>query len=67
MLVTDILGLKTFLPDKFALWAGNVSCIEEILKSNKDIVFERIERFVPHNILSKYPDLKLKLKLNSMV
>jgi hypothetical protein len=35
---TAILGLTTFLADKFALWAGNVSCIEEILKSYKDIV-----------------------------
>jgi hypothetical protein len=55
---TDILGLKTCLPDKFTLWAGNGSCIEEILKSYKDIVFDHIERFIPHKILSKYPDLE---------
>jgi len=27
---TDILGLQTFLRDKFARWAGNGSCVEQI-------------------------------------
>jgi hypothetical protein len=27
---TDVLGLQTFLWEKFTLWAGNSSCIEEI-------------------------------------
>jgi hypothetical protein len=25
---TDVLGLKTFLRDKFAVWASNGSCVE---------------------------------------
>jgi hypothetical protein len=38
------------------LWAGNGSCAEEIWKSYTDIVFEGIERFVPHKIPSTNPD-----------
>jgi hypothetical protein len=55
---TDVLGLKTCLREKFTLWAGNGSCVEEIWKSCKDIVlvFEGIKRFVSHKILSKNPD-----------
>jgi hypothetical protein len=30
---TDVLGLQTFLWEKFTLWAGNGSCIEQIWKS----------------------------------
>jgi hypothetical protein len=48
---TDILGLQNFLRDKFARWAKNSSCVEEIWKHFKEIVFESIKRFLPHNIL----------------
>jgi len=41
---------------KFKLWAGNGSCVEEIWKSYKDIIFEVIKRYVPQQILSKNPD-----------
>jgi len=27
---TDVLGLQTFLRDKFAVWASNGSCMEDI-------------------------------------
>jgi hypothetical protein len=27
---TDVLGLQTFLRDKFTVWASNGSCVEEI-------------------------------------
>jgi hypothetical protein len=50
---TNSLGLQTFLRDKFAKWASNGSCVEEILTNFKGIVFESIERFVPHKILRK--------------
>jgi hypothetical protein len=53
---TDVLGLQTLLREKFTLWAGNGSCIEEILKSYKNVVFEGTERFVLPKILSKNPD-----------
>ena len=55
---TDILGYQTFLWDKFNLWAGNGSCVEEIRKSYKDIIFEGTKCYVPQNILSKNPDLE---------
>jgi hypothetical protein len=40
---TDVLVFQTFLRDKFAIWAGNGSCVEEIWKNFKQIVFESIE------------------------
>jgi hypothetical protein len=48
---TDVLGLQTFLRDKFARWAGNGSCVEQIRENFKEIVLECIERFVQHKIL----------------
>jgi hypothetical protein len=36
---TDVLGLQAFLQEKFTIWAANGTCIEEIWKSYKDIVF----------------------------
>ena len=40
---TDVLGLQTFLWDKFARLAGNGSSVEKIRKNFKKIVFESIE------------------------
>jgi len=45
---TDVLGLQTFLRDKFAVWASNSSCVEEIWNNFKNIVYEGIESFVSH-------------------
>jgi len=53
---TDVSGLQAFLREKFNLWAGNGSCLEEIWKSYKDIILEGIKRYVPQKILSKNPD-----------
>jgi hypothetical protein len=53
---TDVLGLQTFLRDKFAVWARNGSCVEEIWNNFKNIVHECIEHFVPRNILRKNSD-----------
>jgi len=53
---TDILGLQAFLRDKFNLWTGNGSCIEEIWKNFKNIIFEGIKRYVPQKIWNKNPD-----------
>jgi len=45
---TDVLGLQTFLHDKFAVWASNGSCVEEIWNNLKNIVYECIKRFVTY-------------------
>jgi len=52
----DILGLQTFLRDKFAGWASNGSSVEEIWNNFKNIVYESLERFVPHKTLRKISD-----------
>jgi hypothetical protein len=44
---TDVLGLQSFLREKFNRWAGNGSCLEQIWKSYKGIIFEGIKRYVP--------------------
>jgi hypothetical protein len=41
---------------KFASWASNGNCVEEILKRFKEIVFKGIDRFIPHKILRNNPD-----------
>ena len=53
---TDVLGLQTLLLNKFGIRASNGSSVEEIWNNFKEIVFESIERLVPHKILSKNPD-----------
>jgi hypothetical protein len=66
----NILGLKTFLRDKFAIWVSIGRCVEEVWTNFKNIILESIGRFIPHNILRKNSDLeyyhkevkKLKLK-----
>jgi hypothetical protein len=50
---TDVLGLQTFLWDKFAIWASNDKCMEEMWKNIKEIVYESLERFVPQKLLRK--------------
>jgi hypothetical protein len=50
---TDVSGLQTFLRDKYVVWASNGSSVEEIWNNFKNVVYEGIERFVPHKILKK--------------
>ena len=50
---TDVSGLQTFLRDKYIVWASNGSSVEEIWINFKNVVYEGIERFVPHKILRK--------------
>ena len=59
---TDVLGLQTFLRDKFAVWASNSSCVEEIWNNFKNIVYECTERFVPHKTLSKIQTLNITIR-----
>ena len=51
-----ILGLQTFLRDKYAVWASNGKSVEEISNNFKNIVHESMERFVPHKMLRKISD-----------
>jgi len=53
---TNVTGLQNFLRSKFASWASDGSCMEEIWKCFKEIVFKSIDRFVPLKILRKNPD-----------
>ena len=53
---TNVLGLQNFLRDKLPTWANSGSCVEDIWKKFKDIVFEGIEPFVPHKMLKRIPD-----------
>ena len=48
---TNVPDLQSFLRVKFASWAINGSCVEEMWKRFKETVFEIMERFVPHKIL----------------
>ena len=50
---TNVTGLQSFLRGKFAAWASNGSCMEEIWKCFKKIVFESIDCFVSQKILRK--------------
>ena len=59
---TDVLGLQTFLRDKFPVWASNGSSVEEIWNNYNNIVYENIERFVPHKILRKNYDPEYYIK-----
>jgi len=53
---TNVSGLQNFLRDELPTWVNKGSCVEDIWKNFKDIVFESIERFVPHKILKLNPD-----------
>jgi len=53
---TNMSELQNFLPDKLPTWANNGSCVDGIWKNFKNMVFEGIERFVPHKILKLNPD-----------
>ena len=48
--------MQAFLRDKFNLWPGDGSCVEEIWKKFKDTILECIERYAPQKILSNNPD-----------
>ena len=53
---TNVLGLQNFLGDKLPIWANNGSCVEDIWKNFKDIIFEGIKCFVPHKSLKPNSD-----------
>jgi hypothetical protein len=52
----NVLGLRTFLRNKFAIWASNGVCVEEVWNNFKNIIFKNIEKFIPHKILRKISD-----------
>jgi hypothetical protein len=51
-----VLGLQKFLRDKLPTWANNGSCVEDIWKNFKDIVFEGIKSSVPKKNLKQNSD-----------
>ena len=53
---TKVPCLQSLLRDIFPSWASNGSCVEDISKRFKEIVFDSIDHFVPHKILRKNPD-----------
>ena len=55
---TDVLGLQTFLREKFAVWAISGSSVEEIWNNFKNTACGSLEPFVPHKILRKNSDPK---------
>jgi hypothetical protein len=50
-----VIGLQP-LRDKFAIWASNGRCVEEVWNNLKNIILESIERFIPHKILRRKSD-----------
>jgi len=52
-LKTKVSVLQSFLRGKFESWESNGSCVQEIWKRCKELVFESIDRFVPYKILRK--------------
>jgi len=48
-----VLELQKFLRDKLPTWANNASCVEDIWKNFKDVVFEDIKSFVRHKNLKQ--------------
>ncbi len=55
---TNVLGLQTFLHNKLTTWVNNGSCIQNIWKNFKDIIFEGIKHSVPHKSLKPNLDLE---------
>jgi len=53
---SDVSGLQNFIRHKFVVWASNGSNVREIWINLKNIVYESIERFVPHQTLRKNSD-----------
>ena len=52
---TDGLGFQAFLREKCNLWASNGSCVEDVWKIYRGIIFEGIKLYVRQKILSKNP------------
>jgi hypothetical protein len=53
---TKVLGLQTFLRDKFSMWASDGRSVEEIWNNFKNIILESMVRFIPYKILRKNSD-----------
>jgi hypothetical protein len=52
----DVIGLQNFLRDNISIWASNGRCVEDVWNNFKKIIFQRIERFIPHKLLRKNSD-----------
>jgi hypothetical protein len=58
----NVLGLQTFLRDKFAIWARNGRCVEAVCNTFKNAILESIERCIPHKIRRKMWSLNTTIK-----
>jgi hypothetical protein len=56
---SNTMGLQTFLWGKFAIWAGNSGCVEEVWNNFKSIILQGNERFIPHRMLRKNATLTI--------
>ena len=48
---TDVVGLQTFLRDRFSVWANNGSSVWQVWNNFQSILHDSVERFVPLNLL----------------
>jgi hypothetical protein len=58
----NVLGLQTFLRDKFSIWTSSGRCVEEIWSNFKNVILESIERFIPHKMLRKIRTLNITIR-----
>jgi len=59
---TEVLGLQSFLRDKFAVWASNGSSVEELWNNFINIVHESVGTFCTTRILRKNSDPEFTIK-----
>ena len=53
---TDVVGLQTFLTDRFSVLANNGSRVQQIWNNFESIIHESVEHFVPHKFLKTNSD-----------
>jgi hypothetical protein len=54
---TNVLGLQTFLQDKFTVWASNGRCVQEVWNNFKNKILASIERVITNKIPKKIQTL----------
>jgi hypothetical protein len=49
----NVLGLQTFIQNRFAIWASNGRCVGDVWNNFKSIILKSTERLVPYKIPRK--------------
>jgi len=62
-----MLGVQTFLRDKFAIFASNDKCMQEVWKNFEEVLYKGIERFVLHKLLSKNLTLNITTRKSTFI